>query len=181
MENTPQSLRDIKQTILKYGVNSVSDESLARLIKANDPIMAEAISAYVRRKQAPKPDPDKINDSTKAYVLLRDLFFGLTVEHFKVMYLNRRNAVIGIKDIGTGGITGTVADPKIIFREAIKMGATGMILSHNHPSGTRFPSQSDIDLTRKIKTVAQCLDMSVLDHLIITDTGFYSFADEGQM
>ncbi len=101
------------------------------------------------------------------------------VEQFKVLLLNRANKVLGIFEVSSGGVSGTVADPKLIFAAAIKGNASGIILSHNHPSGNLQPSQSDIDLTRKIKEGGKVLEVQLLDHVIITNESYYSFADEG--
>lgn len=101
------------------------------------------------------------------------------LEQFKVMFTNRAQKVLGIYELSTGGITGTVADPKLIFAAAIKAAACGMILAHNHPSGNLQPSQADIQLTRKIKDAGQLLDIQLLDHIILTSEGYFSFADEG--
>jgi DNA repair protein RadC len=101
------------------------------------------------------------------------------VEQFKVMLVNRANKVLGIFELSTGGVTGTVADPKLIFAAAIKGAACGIIMAHNHPSGNLAPSQADIDLTRKIKEGGRLLEIQLLDHIILTSEGYYSFADEG--
>jgi len=101
------------------------------------------------------------------------------MEQFKVMLTNRANKVLGIFEVSTGGISGTVADPKLIFAAAIKGAACGMIIAHNHPSGNLQPSQADIDLTRKIREGGRLLDIPLLDHIILTSEGYYSFADEG--
>jgi DNA repair protein RadC len=100
-------------------------------------------------------------------------------EQFKVMFMNRANKVLGIYELSTGGMAGTVADPKLIFAAAIKSAACGFILSHNHPSGNLTPSQADIDLTRKLREGGKLLEIQLLDHIIITSEGYYSFADEG--
>ena len=101
------------------------------------------------------------------------------VEEFKVLFLNRANKVLGVFDVSIGGITGTVADPRIILAGAVKANAVNIILSHNHPSGCLKPSRADEELTTKIKTAAQYFDMNVLDHVIITAEDFFSFANEG--
>jgi len=101
------------------------------------------------------------------------------VEQFKIILLNRANRVLGIVDISTGGVGGTVADPKIIFAAALKANASGLIISHNHPSGNLNPSRADQELTQKLKLAAQILDINLLDHVIITNEGYYSFSDEG--
>lgn len=103
------------------------------------------------------------------------------VEQFRILLLNRANRVLGIVDISTGGITGTVADPKIIFSAALKANACAIILSHNHPSGNTQPSLADQQLTTKIKEAGKFLDMKVLDHIIISTEGYYSFAEQGQL
>ena len=97
------------------------------------------------------------------------------------MLLNRANRVIGISDISTGGVSGTVADPKVIFGIALKANASSIILAHNYPSGNLNPSQPDVSLTNRLKQAGKILQLSVLDHLIITRDGYYSFADEGLM
>jgi len=101
------------------------------------------------------------------------------LEEFKVLMLNRSNRVLQILSVSSGGITGTVADTRIILIAALKVGAVSLILAHNHPSGSLKPSRADEDLTKKIKYAAQYFDITVLDHLIITSEGYYSFADEG--
>lgn len=101
------------------------------------------------------------------------------VEQFKVLFLNRANKVLCCYNVSTGGITGTVADPRLIFTAALKVHAISLVLCHNHPSGNLSPSRADEELTRKIKGAGQLLDIQVLDHLILTSDGYYSFADEG--
>ena len=101
------------------------------------------------------------------------------VEQFKVLLLNRNNRVIGIFEVSTGGISGTVADPKLIFVAALKANASSIILAHNHPSGNANPSEQGMRLTRKVKEAGRMLELPVLDHVIITSEAYYSFADEG--
>lgn len=124
----------------------------------------------------------KIDHSKDAYQLLLESWDDTKIElleQFKVMFTNRAHKVLGIFEVSTGGVSGTVADPKLIFAAAIKAMATGLILSHNHPSGNLQPSQADIDLTRKIKEAGRLLEIQLLDHIILTSEGYYSFADEG--
>lgn len=101
------------------------------------------------------------------------------VEQFKLLFLNRANKVLGMLDVSTGGVTGTTADPRVIYVAALKANATAIIISHNHPSGNLKPSKADEELTLKIKEAGKFLDISLLDHIIITSEGYYSFADEG--
>lgn len=103
------------------------------------------------------------------------------VEEFVVIALNRANKVIGFYKVSSGGLTGTVADPKVIYQFALLSSATSIILSHNHPSGNTRPSQADIDLTLKIRDAGKFLDIKLLDHIIITDESYTSFADEGYL
>lgn len=124
----------------------------------------------------------KITGSKDAYNILRENWDGSKiefVEQFKVMLLNRANKVLGIFEVSTGCSTGTVADPKLIFAAAIKANACGAILAHNHPSGNLQPSQADIDLTKRMKEGGKLLEIQILDHVIVTSEGYYSFADEG--
>ena len=101
------------------------------------------------------------------------------VEQFKVVLMNRAQRVLGIYELSTGGVTGTVADPKLVFTAALKANACNIILSHNHPSGNLKPSRADEELTKKIATAGMYLDIKVIDHIIVTSEGYYSFADEG--
>lgn len=102
-------------------------------------------------------------------------------EAFVCLYLSRSNQTIGYSTISIGGISSTVVDPKVVFQNALLCNASGIILCHNHPSGNLNPSQSDLDLTKKIIEGSKVLDMSVLDHLILIEDGFYSFADNGRL
>jgi DNA repair protein RadC len=124
----------------------------------------------------------KIGSVKDCYNLLKELWNENTIEmqeEFKVMLLNRGNRVIGIYEASSGGLTGTVADPRLILAAAIKSLAVSIILSHNHPSGNLKPSRADEELTQKIKAAAAYHDIRVIDHIIITSEGYYSFADEG--
>ncbi|TDH18468.1 DNA repair protein [Segetibacter sp. 3557_3] len=100
-------------------------------------------------------------------------------EEFKILFLNRANKVLGVYHLSTGGITGTVADPRLIFMAALKANCVALVLAHNHPSGSLKPSRQDEELTQKIKNAGLLLDIKVLDHLIITSETYLSFADEG--
>jgi DNA repair protein RadC len=101
------------------------------------------------------------------------------VEQFKVLFLNKANKVLGAYEVSTGGISGTVADPRVIFAAALKANACAIIISHNHPSGNLKPSRQDEELSQKIKQAGQLLDIKLLDHVIITGEAYFSFADEG--
>ena len=134
------------------------------------------------RNKVKSTDRLKISGSKDAEEIFRPIFQDL-IEHREAMYclyLNRANKVLGYFLVGLGGVSGVVADPKLIFQTALKANASGIILAHNHPSGNATPSQADIDLTKKVKEGARLLEMSLLDHVILLpDNGYFSFADEG--
>ena len=137
------------------------------------------LSYKTRVKASERP---KITCSEDAYRILKQNWNEETLElreEFKILILNRANKVLGIVNISTGGVSGTVADPKMIFSSALKAAASSLILAHNHPSGNLNPSQADINLTNKVKQAGDLLEISVLDHLIITEDNYYSFADQG--
>ena len=127
-------------------------------------------------------DRPKITSVKDCYQLLKELWNENTIEmqeEFKVLLLNRGNKVIGVYEASAGGITGTVADPRLILAAAIKSLSVSIILSHNHPSGNLKPSQEDINITKKIKEAGNLMNVQLLDHLIITQNSYLSFADEG--
>ncbi|MBS1979206.1 MAG: DNA repair protein [Bacteroidetes bacterium] len=103
------------------------------------------------------------------------------LEQFKVILLTRSNKALGLFEVSTGSSTGTIADPKLIFAAAIKANAAGIILAHNHPSGSLIASITDIDITKRLKEGGKLLEIQVLDHLILSKEGYYSFADEGSL
>jgi DNA repair protein RadC len=124
----------------------------------------------------------RIRDSREAYTLLMmhwDLNKIELIEEFKVLFLNQANKVLGLFNVSSGGITGTVADPKLIFSAALKASACNIMLVHSHPSGNLKPSRADEELTIKIRNAGQFLDIKVLDHIIVTKDQYFSFADEG--
>lgn len=124
----------------------------------------------------------QIKKSSDVQELLRQIWDENKIElmeQFKVILLNRNNRVLGFFEASSGGVSGTVADPKLIFMAALKMNACALIIAHNHPSGNKLPSEADKILTLKIKEGAKLLDMSLLDHIIVTAEECFSFADEG--
>ncbi|GGF14904.1 RadC family protein [Hymenobacter cavernae] len=141
-------------------------------------IMA-ALELGRRRKESAAAQRTTITCSSDIYNLVRPNLQDLPHEEFWVVLLNRANVVMRKQPISMGGVAGTVADPKLIFKHALEQLASSIILVHNHPSGNRNPSAADIALTRKVKEAGKFLDLPVLDHLIYTDLGYYSFADEG--
>jgi len=134
-----------------------------------------------RRKETDAIKRDKINSSADAFSIMQPLVGDLPHEEFWVLLLNRSNKVIGKQNVSKGGVAGTVADSKIIFKMAVEHLSSAIILCHNHPSGNLKPSDADISLTKKMVEAGKLLEIPVLDHLIVTESGYYSFADEGMI
>ena len=128
----------------------------------------------------------KIEDSKKVYEVLKTVYDYNKIEHkesFYAMYLNRANKILAVILISEGGTSACLVDVKLIFQAALKLNASGIILSHNHPSGQLQPSSADIQITNKVKEAAKLLEMQVIEHIIVTpeDDKYYSFADNGQI
>ena len=141
--------------------------------------IAAALELGKRRKDEDIQEKPKIGSSKDAFQLLESDMMDLPHEEFWVLALNRAHKVIKKKKISEGGVSGTVVDPRIIFKMAIEELASGLIVAHNHPSGNLTASQSDIDLTRKLREAGKFLEVPLLDHLIICGKNYLSFADEG--
>jgi DNA repair protein RadC len=144
--------------------------------------VSEIEVVYKRKVNVKLSDRPVIKSSADCYSIFKHYWDDNKIElqeEFKVLFLNRSNRVLHLFAVSTGGMTGTVADPRIILAAALKLGACGMVLAHNHPSGSTKPSKADEDLTKKIKYAAQFHDITILDHVIITSEAYLSFADEG--
>ena len=136
------------------------------------------------RNRVPKKDRKQILDSYTAYKVLKENFSDDTMDYketFKVLYLNQNCQVLGCSTISEGGITNTLADVRMILQGALLTNATGIVLAHNHPSGTLKPSKEDDRLTRRIVEAADIMNIRVNDHIILTSEGFYSYDDEGRI
>ncbi|MFD2727198.1 RadC family protein [Hyunsoonleella rubra] len=131
-----------------------------------------------RRRGEEALEKKKITSSKSVFELMQPIIGELEHEEFWIIYLNNSNKVIQKSQLSKGGITGTLVDVRLVMKNALEAGATGLVLAHNHPSGTLKPSQADKSITQKLKTAAQSLDIRVLDHLIITEKAYFSFADE---
>ena len=143
--------------------------------------LTAALELGKRRLLLPPETKTKITSPKIAYDLFRIYFQDLCHEEFYAMYLNKANKVIDIRRISIGGRSGTIADGKVIFKEALSLNACGIILAHNHPSGQITPSLPDKKLTKQLRECGKYIDLMVLDHLIIYDHSFFSFADNGLM
>jgi len=143
--------------------------------------LVSALELGRRRTNADAPKRFIIRSSNDVYEHVKPYLLDLAHEEFWVLFLNRANAVLKTSKISSGGMTGTIVDPRLLFREALENLANSIILVHNHPSGTLKPSEADETLTKKIMEAGKFLDIQVLDHLIFTDNGFYSFADHGSI
>lgn len=131
-----------------------------------------------RRRAGEALEKKKITSSVSVFELMQPIIGDLAHEEFWIIYLNNSNKVIQKNQLSKGGITGTLVDVRLALKTALEVSATGIILAHNHPSGTLKPSEADKQITNKLKTAAQSLDIKVLDHLIITEKAYFSFADE---
>jgi DNA repair protein RadC len=178
-----------KRILHHYGndLNNLGKASISELSKFKGIGEAKAISIIAalevgrRRNDTETKVPDSVTCSKDAYNIMRRHFMDLNHEEFWILLLSRSNKVISKELISKGGLSGTIADPKIIYNVALQRNAANIFMMHNHPSGNLKPSQLDIDLTKKIAQAGKLLDLPVLDHLIITNDGYYSFADEGLM
>lgn len=179
---------DLAKEVLQLGKNSLN--SLGKLtvkdltrVKGIGQVKAVTIAAALelgRRRQALAAlDKPVVKFSRDIAAYLQALLKDHHHEVFVVVFLNRANKINHYEIISEGGITGTVADPRIILRKALEEDAVSIILCHNHPSGNLLPSRADEELTQKIKEAARYFDIKVLDHIIVSEEGYYSFADEG--
>lgn len=140
--------------------------------------IAAALELGRRRKESVEERKIAINSSKIAYEAISDVLSDLPHEEFWVLYLNRKNEIIKRENISKGGVTGTVADGKIIFKNAVNLLASSVILCHNHPSGNLKPSEADIKLTKKMKEIGVIMETPVVDHIIVGNNNYFSFADE---
>lgn len=187
---TTLSAVDLAKIVLQAANNNLHE--LARLtvkdlIKIKGIGEAKAITIVAalelgrRRKELDTDEKPKVSASADAYQIIKADLLDLPHEEFWVLILNRANRVIKKQQISQGGVAGTVADPKIIYKSALDSLASGIILAHNHPSGNLTPSQADIDLTKKLKEAGKMLEIQVLDHIIVAGQKYFSFADEGML
>lgn len=132
-----------------------------------------------RRRETEALQREQVTTSKDAAAIIQRHLADLPHEEFWILMLNRANKIIGKHPVSQGGIAGTVVDAKMVFKPAVEHSASSVILCHNHPSGNRQPSQEDIKLTKKLQDAGTNLDVKVIDHIIVTDSGYFSFADEG--
>jgi DNA repair protein RadC len=178
---------DLSKLILSsvnHDLNLLAKLSVSELIKFKGIGEAKAISIVSalevgrRRKTSEVTKTHAIKSSNDVYELIRPELLDQPIEQFWMLTLKRNNTLIQKRHISVGGISGTVVDPKVVFKTALEDFASGIILIHNHPSGNLKPSQEDLKLTEKLKNAGKLLDIPVLDHIIFTDNSYFSFADE---
>lgn len=175
-------LNDVKNNLNELGKRSVNDLQKFKGVGEAKAISVVAALELGRRRQLSEViEKPQVTNSHDAYIGLSAALSDLQHEVFYILLLNRANRITGTVQISSGGVSGTIVDAKVLFRKALEGNAVSIILGHNHPSGNLKPSQADIDLTKKLIRAGQTLDIGVLDHLIIGDKGYYSFADEGMM
>lgn len=168
------------QQLGRMGVKEILQLKVKGIGEAKAIAIVAALELGQRREATDKKKEKVLGSSDIAHFLKAKLQYK-NKEVFAVVYLNRANVIKHYEIISEGGITGTVADPRIILKKALEQEATSIILSHNHPSGNLKPSRADEDITRKIAAAAKLLDITVMDHIIVSDEGYYSFADEGML
>jgi len=183
-----ESAVELSRRILHHyenDLNKLGKASISELSKFKGIGEAKAISIIAalelgrRRSETEVKPPDSINVSGDAFKMMHRYFIDLNHEEFWIILLGQSGKVIAKEQVSKGGLNGTIVDPKIIFHLALQHHAASVVLLHNHPSGNLKPSHQDIDLTKKIAAAGKMLDINIFDHLIITNNGFYSFADEG--
>lgn len=185
-----ESAVDLSKRILQSASNNLNELgkiSLDELMKFKGIGEAKAITITAalelgrRRQLSDIKDKPQIRSSRDAYDAIAPLVMDLQHEEFWILMLNRANKVVKRVKISLGGVAGTVVDAKIIFKKALELPASALVLCHNHPSGNLRPSGADIEITKKIKAAGELLDINILDHLIVSEMGYFSFADEGMM
>ncbi|MCC6280770.1 MAG: DNA repair protein RadC [Saprospiraceae bacterium] len=170
-----------------YNLNDLGKRSLIDLQKfkgigeAKAITIAAALELGRRRQLSDLRERPRITHSRDAFNTIAPMLTDLHHEEFWLLLLNKANEVFDRKQLSTGGMSGTVVDIKMVLKAAIEAGAAAFIAIHNHPSGNLQPSQSDVELTRKLKQSGAIIDLPLLDHLIISERGYYSFADEGNL
>jgi len=183
-----KSAVEIAKEILKLGSNNLNElgklslkdfEKVKGIGSAKAITIAAALELGRRRHAAAALEKVVIKTSTDIAQYLRTMIKDFSYEVFAVLFLNKANKINHFEIISRGGLTGTVADPRIILRIALEKEATSIILCHNHPSGNLKPSRADEELTQKINIAARYLDILVMDHVIVSEDGYFSFADGG--
>jgi DNA repair protein RadC len=174
-------LAKVDNDLQRIGKLSIK-EMLKMKVKGLGPAKAITIAAALElgiRRNTADHKKERVLSSKDIANFLKAQYQYHTKEVFVVMYLNQANKILHHEIVSEGGITGTIADPRIILQRALEHNATALILSHNHPSGSLKPSRADEALTEKIKTAASYFDIKVMDHIIVSEEGYFSFADEG--
>ncbi|MGN6604210.1 MAG: RadC family protein [Ginsengibacter sp.] len=185
-----ESAIDVAKNVLKLGENNLDElgkisikklMSIKGIGEARAVTLVAALELGRRRQSAALHTKSQIHSSNQIAEYLKACLKDHPYEVFAVVFLNRANKIKHFDIISKGGMTQTVVDPRIIFLKALEVEATSIILCHNHPSGNLKPSRADEEVTNKLINAGKLLDIKVLDHLIVSDEGFYSFADEGMM
>lgn len=182
-----ESAVDLSKRILlsAENLNALGKMSILQFTKFKGIGEAKAITIMAalelgrRRRSEDASKLGKITSSKIVFEMMQPIIGELSHEEFWVLFLNNSNKVISKSQLSKGGITGTIVDVRLVFKLALESGATSLILCHNHPSGNLQPSDADKQITKKLKVAGDSLDVKILDHLIITETKYYSFVDEG--
>ncbi len=182
VELAQQILAAAENDLYRFGKFSIADlKKFKGVGEAKAITLQAAIELGRRRKEAEPTKRTKVTSSVQVYEHLKSRMSDLMHEEFYILLLNRSNEIMATTLISSGGMSGTVADGKIIFKKALEMQSHAIILAHNHPSGQLKPSTADTQLTKKMVEFGKMIDLPILDHLIFTDYGYFSFADEGMI
>lgn len=180
VELSRQILASVDNNLSKLSKLSIADLNKFNGIGEAKAISIMAMLEIARRKGGEEQQRiTKISSSKHVFDLLKSKFMDLSHEEFYVVFVDRANQVIRTEQISKGGLSGTVADGKIIFQKALESKCSALILAHNHPSGQLKPSEADLKLTKSLINFGKYIDLQVLDHLIFSDNSYFSFADEG--
>jgi DNA repair protein RadC len=158
---------------------SFADIELAGVSESSALYLGAALELGRRRNFQEAMEREQIRGSKDAANYIRPKIGDLNHEEFWIIYLNRRNAILGSERLSMGGITGTIIDVRLILKRALERRATSLVAAHNHPSGNLDPSDADKKITRQLKEAAAIMEIPVIDHIIISQSGYFSFADEG--
>ena len=183
-----ESAVDLAKRLLSYSRNNLNQlarlslhelQSFKGIGEAKSVNIATALELGRRRRLEKALEVKKITSSKAAFEIMQPIIGDLNHEEFWIIFLDNSNKINATHQISKGGFTGTLVDIRLVFKKALELSSTGLILCHNHPSGKLKPSESDKHLTHKINEAGKVMDIKILDHLVLTEKSYFSFADEG--
>ncbi len=178
LELSKEMLRSVSNNLDVFARLSLKDLMRFKGVGEVKAITLQVVFEIARRRKLAKNSIESIKTSQDVANIFCPKLQDSTIEEFHVILLNRKNTILAMHKISEGGTTGTIVDAKVVFKKAIEQLACAMILIHNHPSGNKMPSHADLELTKKIKSFGELIDITILDHIIIANDNYFSFADE---